>query len=147
MKNVLALATLLTAASLSSFAPLALASGEEKGMTITTTRELAFPADGSVAEFDSLNHFYAEKVVRNVDLILGYRFEHRWGERNNRDFVEVMEVREWSDLDNLNQLLQQSLEAALPLKEDRDTFIRRLDKYFAHKHFHEDLTTADAPGK
>ena len=46
-----------------------LAQDDNGPAVIITTVEMAMPEDGSIAEFDSLNQLYTDKVIKKNDLI------------------------------------------------------------------------------
>ena len=118
------------------------ASGKIRGITVTTTRELAFPEGGSIAEFDSLNRFYVQKVIKTIDGILDYRIVHRWSEHNNKDFVEIMEVRDWGVVEVLGGLIKEALGKAIPDRDERGRYKKALDRYFETKHSQDDISEA-----
>jgi hypothetical protein len=109
---------------------------------VTTTRELAFPENGSIVEFDSLNRFYVQQVIKKIDGILDYRIVHRWSEHNNKDFVEIMEVRDWGVVEVLGSLIKEALRKAIPEREERERYIKAMDRYFELKRVQGDISEA-----
>jgi hypothetical protein len=104
---------------------------------VVTTFEMAFKPGNTMAEFDSLNKLYTEKVISKNNLIVSQRtLRHFWG-HNNRDFVVITEVKNWGDIIEANKLSNELFEKAWPNEEARKEYNDANNKYFTGKHSDE----------
>ena len=114
-----------------------LAQDREGNIVVVTTMETKSNPDGSVAEFDSLNQLFTDKVLKKNDLILSSKtVRHMWG-HNNRDFVVMYEVKDWADVIKANEMNDDLFEKSWSTKEDRKAFNKAWNKYFTGKHSDE----------
>ncbi|MBN2366517.1 MAG: hypothetical protein EH225_11320 [Calditrichaeota bacterium] len=104
---------------------------------VVTVMELAMPEDGSVAEFDSLNQLYTDKVIKKNNLILSHRNLRHWWGNDNREFVVIYEVASWGDILKANEMNNTLFEEAWITEETRKEFNHAYNKYFTGKHSDE----------
>jgi hypothetical protein len=104
---------------------------------IITTVEMAMPEDGSIAEFDSLNQLYTDKVIKKNDLIQDFKMLRHWWGHNNQDMLLMYEVKNWNDILAANQKNNELFEAAWTTEESRKAFNKAYNKYFTGKHSDE----------
>ncbi len=104
---------------------------------VVTTMERAFPEDGTMAEFDSLNQLYTDKVIKKNNLILSSKALRHWWGHNNRDYVMIYEVASWDDVIKANQMNEELFEKAWATEEARKEFNDAYNKYFTGKHSDE----------
>ena len=104
---------------------------------VVTTFETKSNPDGSVAEFDSLNRLFTDKVLKKNDLILSAKtVRHLWG-HNNRDFVVMYEVKNWADVEKANEKNNELFEKVWSTKESRKEYNKKWNAYFTGKHSDE----------
>ncbi len=121
---------------MSSFLPVF--SQENQGnVVVVTTLEMAFPANGTMADFDSLNQLYTDKVIKPNNLILNQKILRHWWGHNNRDMVVMYEVKSWDDIIKANEQMNELFEKAWTTKEARKKFNDAYNKYFTGKHSDE----------
>ena len=107
------------------------------------TVERAFPEGGSRAEFDSLTQVYAEKVTKKNELILSQRILRHWWGSDSRQFVVVVEVKDWDAVEKANAREDELFKKAFS-KEEQDRFNKAYNKYFTGKH--SDEIYSEVPG-
>ena len=117
----------------------ALAIAQPAGSTVIVLNnaELSLSNEGSIAEFDSLNSLYNKNVYAKNDLILYYKTFSHWYGHNNRDFITIVEVKNWGDIIKANQRNSELFEKAWPNPADRDAFNTAYNKYFTGAHSDE----------
>jgi hypothetical protein len=104
---------------------------------IVQNLERAFPENGTMAEFDSLTHLFQTKVWdKNPHVISHKTIRHWWG-NDNRDVIEITEVKTWEDIPKAMQKNDELFMEAWSTKEARDEFNKAYDKYFSGKHSDE----------
>ncbi len=104
---------------------------------VITTQKLAFPDKGSMAEFDSLNQLYTEKVIKKNNLILSHRtVRHLWGS-DSRDFLIIYELKSMADLQKANARNNELFEQAWPDEKERKAMNDMMNKYFTGMHADE----------
>ena len=114
-----------------------LAQDDLSNIVVVTTMETKSNPDGSIAEFDSLNQLFTDKVIKKNELMLSAKtLNHMWG-HNNRDFLVMYEVKSWEDVPKANQMNDDLFEKAWPTKEERKAFNKAWNKYFTGKHSDE----------
>jgi hypothetical protein len=99
--------------------------------------ERAFPENGSMAEFDSLTHLYQTKVWDKNTYVISHKTVRHWWGNNNRDVIEITEVKNWEDIPKAMERNDELFRDAWPTKETRDEFNKAYDKYFSGKHSDE----------
>jgi hypothetical protein len=104
---------------------------------VITTVEMAMPEDGSIAEFDSLNQLYTDKVIKKNALIQNFRMLRHWWGHNNRDMLLIYDVKNWNDIIAANQKNEELFEQAWTTDEARKAFNKAYNKYFTGKHSDE----------
>jgi hypothetical protein len=107
-------------------------------VVVMTNFERAFPENGSARELDSLATLYIDKTYgsENEYVVSSKAVRHWWG-HNNRDFVAIMEVKSWDDINKAEQRSNELFEKYWPTKESRDAFNKAYNKYFTGKHSDE----------
>jgi hypothetical protein len=103
---------------------------------VVFTAERAFPESGSSAEFDSLTQVYTEKVTKKNELVLSQRILRHWWGSDNRQFVVVLEVKDWDAVEKANARDDELFKQAFS-KEEQDRFNKAYYKYFTGKHSDE----------
>ncbi|MFC2088099.1 hypothetical protein ACFLSX_00725 [Calditrichota bacterium] len=104
---------------------------------VVTTLETKSNSDGSVAEFDSLNQLFTDKVLKKNELILSAKtVRHMWG-HNNRDFLVMYEVKNWADVEKANEKNDELFKKAWSTEESRKEFNKKWNAYFSGKHSDE----------
>ena len=132
MKNLILLAVFVLCLS-----GTILAQDMEGNIVVVTTMETKSNPDGSIAEFDSLNQLFTDKVIKKNELMLSAKtLNHMWG-HNNRDFLVMYEVKNWEDIPKANQKNDELFEAAWKTKEERKAFNKAWNAYFTGKHSDE----------
>lgn len=106
-------------------------------VTVMTTMELAFPQDGSVAEFDSLTQLYTDRVVKKNEYIISRKFFNHWYGSNNRQLVILLEVKNWGDVEKAAERSDELFEKAWTTPEERRKYNRLQGKYFTGGHSDE----------
>ena len=116
----------------------ALAQAAQGNVVVMTNFERAFPDGGSASELDSLATLYMDKLYGsdNQYVVSSKAVRHWWG-HNNRDFIQIMEVKTWDDVIKAKQRANELFEKAWPTKEARDNFNKAYSKYFTGKHSDE----------
>jgi hypothetical protein len=113
------------------------AQNDDGPAVVITTVEMAMPEDGSIAEFDSLNQLYTDKVIKKNDLIQNFKMLRHWWGHNNRDMLMIYDVKSWNDILAANQKNNELFEQAWTTEESRDAFNKAFNKYFTGKHSDE----------
>ncbi|MFN3873951.1 MAG: hypothetical protein ACK4R9_13210 [Ignavibacterium sp.] len=104
---------------------------------IITNHERAFPENGSMAEFDSLTHQYQTKVWDKNPYVISHRTVRHWWGHDNRDVIEITEVKTWEDIPKAMAKSNELFMEAWSTKEARDKFNKAYDKFFTGKHSDE----------
>lgn len=122
------------------------AQAAEGNVYVMTNFERAFPDDGSASELDSLQALYQSKVfgADNQYVVSAKTVRHWWG-HNNRDFIQMVEVKSWDDVTKANERANELFMQAWPTKESRDAFNKAYNKYFTGKHSDEIYREVVAP--
>jgi hypothetical protein len=105
---------------------------------IVTNYERAFPEDGSAGELDSLTTLLANTIYGsdNEYVVSQKVLQHWWG-HNNRDFIQVVEVKSWDDVIKANQRATELFKQKWSTEEERENFNKANGKYFTGKHSDE----------
>lgn len=144
MKTLFAILLLLVL--LSSINNSVLAQSAQGNVFIVTNLEREFPDEGSARELDSLAALYMDKVfgADNEYVVSARNIRHWWG-HNNRDFIQIVEVKSWEDVTKANQRSGELFEKAWPTEEARDAFNKAFGKYFTGQHSDEIYSEVVAP--
>lgn len=114
-----------------------LAQSRDGNVFIITNFERAFPENGSMNELDSLHQIMMDASYKGNQYVVSYKTMSHWWGHDNRDFIQIIEVKSWDDVakayDKSNELMMK----AMPNKADRDKFSKAYDKYFTGKHSDE----------
>ncbi|MBK7105123.1 MAG: hypothetical protein IPH62_07560 [Ignavibacteriae bacterium] len=133
MKHILTI-TLFLLISISSKSTFAQQTGNA---VIIQNLEADFPEDGTAAEFDSLTHLFQTKVWDKNPYVISHKtIRHWWGD-NNRDILEITEIKTWEDIPKAMQKLEELFKESWTTKEDREKFNKAYNKYFTGKHSDE----------
>ncbi|MFO7526409.1 MAG: hypothetical protein R6W68_13240 [Ignavibacteriaceae bacterium] len=114
-----------------------LAQQEAGNAVIIQNLERAFPETGTMAEFDSLTHLYNTNVWGKNPYIISHKTIRHWWGNDNRDVIEITEVKTWEDIPKAMEKNNELFMAAWSTKESRDAFNKAYDKYFTGKHSDE----------
>jgi len=113
---------------------------------VVTNFERAFPDNGSNREMDSLATLYMEKCFGSAnEYVVSYKILRHWWGHNNRDFIQVVEVKTWDDVTKANQKSGELFEEAWPTEAAQDAFNDAYNKYFTGKHSDEIYSEVVAP--
>jgi len=104
---------------------------------LVTNLEAAFPEDGKMAEFDSLTHLYQINVWDRNPFVISHKTIRHWWGNNNRDIIEIAEIKSWEDIPKAMQKNNELFEEVWSSKEARENFDKAYNKYFTGKHSDE----------
>ncbi len=105
---------------------------------IMTNFERAFPQEGSARELDSLSTLFMNKVYgSDNEFVVSHKAVRHWWGHNNRDFVQIIEVKSWDDVTKAYEKSNELFEKAWSTKEARKEFNKAYNKYFTGKHSDE----------
>ncbi|HKB86348.1 MAG TPA: hypothetical protein VKD08_09280 [Ignavibacteriaceae bacterium] len=104
---------------------------------VMTRFERAFPENGSASELDSLTQIMMDNSYKNNPFVVSYKTVRHWWGHDNRDFMQIIEVKSWDDVDKASEEANTQFMKAMPNKADRDSFGKAYDKYFTGKHSDE----------
>jgi hypothetical protein len=115
-----------------------MAQNAQGNVFVVTNFERAFPDNGSARELDSLTTLYIDKCfgADNEYVVSRKVLRHWWG-HDNRDFIQIVEVKTWDDVVKANEKANDLFIKAWPTKEDRKKFNDANNKYFTGKHSDE----------
>ena len=140
LKSVLLLFVLF--AALNTFV---MAQEAQGNIFVVTNFERAFPTNGSGRELDSLTALYSENCFAKNEYIVGYKtIRHFWG-KDNRDFLQMIEVKSWDDIIKANDKIDELFRKAWSTTEARKKFNDAYNKYFTGKHSDEIYSEVVAP--
>ena len=132
MKNLIVLIVLVV-----SLTGTILAQETQGNIVVVTNMETKANPEGSIAEFDSLNQLYMDKVIKKNDLILSTKtLRHFWG-NDNTDFLMMYEVKNWEDIPKANEKNNELFEAAWKTEEERKAYWKAWNAYFTGRHSDE----------
>ena len=138
MKNLKYFSVLILFLICISFNSTTIAQPAQGNVIVATNFERAFPEGGSARELDSLATLYMGKIYGNDnEYVVSHRAVRHWWGHNNRDFIQIIEVKSWDDVIKAEQKANELFEKAWPTKEDRDNFNKAFNKYFTGKHSDE----------
>jgi hypothetical protein len=105
---------------------------------VVTNLERAFPDNGSARELDSLTTLYINKCFgADNEYVVSCKVIRHWWGHDNRDFIQIVEVKTWDDIVKANEKANDLFMKAWPTKEDRKKFNDANNKYFTGKHSDE----------
>ena len=105
---------------------------------VVTNLERAFPDNGSARELDSLTTLYINKCFgADNEYVVSCKVIRHWWGHDNRDFIQIVEVKTWDDIVKANEKANDLFIKAWPTKEDRKKFNDANNKYFTGKHSDE----------
>lgn len=104
---------------------------------VVTKMEVAFREGNTMAEFDSLNQLYTDKVIKKNDLIISQRTLRHYYGHNNRDYVVITEVKNWGDVIEMGKKSNELFKQAWPTKEARKAYNEAMNKFFTGQHSDE----------
>ena len=104
---------------------------------VVTTFERAFPKDGSQRELDSLSAVFSANCFAKNEHIVSYKVvRHFWG-HNNTDFLQMIEVKSWADIEKANDKTNELFMSAWSTSAARKKYNDAYNKYFTGKHTDE----------
>ncbi len=104
---------------------------------VMTRFERAFPVDGSANELDSLTQIMMDNSYKNNPYVVSYKTVRHWWGNDNRDFIQILEVKSWDDIEKASEESNNQFMKAMPDKAERQAFSKAYDKYFTGKHSDE----------
>jgi len=115
-----------------------MAQNAQGNVFVVTNFERAFPDNGSARELDSLTTLYIDKCFgADNEYIVSCKVLRHWWGHDNRDFIQIVEVKNWDDVVKANEKANDLFMKAWPTKEDRKKFNDENNKYFTGKHSDE----------
>jgi len=112
---------------------------------VVTNFERAFPQNGSMRELDSLTTVFAENCLAKNEYVVSYKIiRHFWG-KDNRDFLQIVEVKSWEDVEKANSRINELFREAWTTPEARKKYNDANNKYFTGKHSDEIYSEVVAP--
>jgi len=115
----------------------AIAQSTQGNVFVMTNFERAFPENGSASELDSLNQILMDNLYKGNEYVVSYKVLRHWWGHDNRDFIQIVEVKSWDDVTKANERSNELFMKAMPNKADRDNFNKAYDKYFTGHHSDE----------
>ena len=135
MRNLLYISTIVL--FLLCFNQQSFAQAAKGNVFVVTNFERAFPESGSGNELDSLSHIYMDTQYKNNEYVVSYKVLRHWWGHDNRDFIQVLEVKSWDDITKAYDKGDELFMKAMPNKTDREKFGKAYSKYFTGKHSDE----------
>jgi len=115
-----------------------MAQNAQGNVFVVTNFERAFPDNGSARELDSLTTLYIDKCFgADNEYVVSCKVLRHWWGHDNRDFIQIVEVKNWDDVVKANEKANDLFMKAWPTKEDRKKFNDENNKYFTGKHSDE----------
>ncbi|MCW8812347.1 MAG: hypothetical protein OQJ93_12295 [Ignavibacteriaceae bacterium] len=115
-----------------------MAQNAQGNVFVVTNFERAFPDNGSARELDSLTTLYIDKCFgADNEYVVSCKVLRHWWGHDNRDFIQIVEVKNWNDVVKANEKANDLFMKAWPTKEDRKKFNDANNKYFTGKHSDE----------
>jgi hypothetical protein len=124
-------------ALLISSVEISLAQEAQGNVVVVNNAERSFPVTGSMAEFDSLTAEYNKWCRDKNEYIISYKVVRHWWGHDNRDFVTIVEVKNWDDILKFNEREDELFREHWNTKEMRKAFNEAYNKYFSGKHSDE----------
>lgn len=104
---------------------------------VITSLERSFPENGSARELDSLTQISMDNAYKNNPYVVSYKIVRHWWGHDNRDFVRIIELKSWDDVEKAFEEVGNQFRKAMPDKADREAFGKAYGKYFTGKHSDE----------
>ncbi len=138
MKNLKSLMVLFLALICISSSNTTMAQQAQGHVFVMTNYERAFPDNGTNRELDSLTVSLNNIIFgkENEYVVSHKTVRHFWG-HDSRDFVEIIELKSFDDVDKAFEKTNELFKKAFPTKEARDAFNKAYNKYFTGKHSDE----------
>ena len=115
-----------------------MAQNAQGNVFVVTNLERAFPDNGSARELDSLTTLYTIKCFgTDNEYVVSCKVIRHWWGHDNRDFIQIVEVKNWDDITKANERANELFMKAWSTKEDRKKFNDANNKYFTGKHSDE----------
>jgi len=143
MKSLFAILVLVTVFALLDTPVMAQAN--QGNIFVVTNFERAFPQDGSMRELDSLTVLYSANCFAKNEYVVSYKVIRHWWGHDNRDFLQIIEVKSWGDVEKANSRINELFQEAWPTTEARKKFNDANNKYFTGKHSDEIYSEVVAP--
>ena len=102
----------------------------EGSVYVITTITVMTPDGGSMAELDSLNQLYLEKLVVPNDKIVSQESMMHYYGSDSRDLVVVTEYANWCDIEGSEDVMDDLAKAAWPDDAERKAFFQKWNSYF-----------------
>lgn len=123
-----------------------MAQSAQGNVFVVTNFERNFTDNGSNRELDSLATLYMDTCFGSAnEYVVSYKILRHWWGHNNRDFIQVVEVKTWDDVTKANQRSGELFEKAWPTEAAQDAFNDAYNKYFTGKHSDEIYSEVVAP--
>jgi len=116
---------------------IAFAQSPQGNVVVINNAERSFSGTGSMAEFDSLTAEYNKWCRDKNEYIISYKVVRHWWGNDNRDFVTIIEVKNWDDILKFNDREDELFRDHWNTKEMRKAFNDAYNKYFSGKHSDE----------
>lgn len=116
---------------------IALAQEAQGNVVVINNAERSFSDTGSMAEFDSLTAEYNKWCRDKNEYIISYKVVRHWWGHDNRDFVTIVEVKNWDDILKFNEREDELFREHWSTKEMRKAFNDAYNKYFTGIHSDE----------
>ena len=104
---------------------------------IMTNFERAFPDNGSADELDSLSTLYMDNIYGDNEYVVSYKTVRHWWGHDNRDFIQIVEVKSWDDVLKANEKANELFIKVWSTQQEQDAFNEAFNKYFTGKHSDE----------
>ena len=132
MKNLIVLLVLVV-----SITGTILAQENQGNVVVVTNMETKANPEGSIAEFDSLNQLYTDKVIKKNELLLSSKTLRHFRWNDNTAFLVMFEVKSWEDIPKANEKNNELFEAAWKTEEERKAYWKAWNAYFTGRHSDE----------
>ena len=106
-------------------------------VVVVNNAELAFRGEGTISVFDSLTAEYNKWCRDKNEYIISYKVVRHWWGHNNRDFVTIVEVKNWDDVLKFNEREDELFREHWDTPEKRKAFNDAYNKYFTGQHSDE----------
>jgi len=105
---------------------------------VVTNFERAFPDDGSARELDSLTTLLSNTIYgSDNEYVVSHKTLRHWWGHDNRDFIQVVEVKSWDDIIKANQRATELFNQKWSTEKEKENFNKANGKYFTGKHSDE----------
>lgn len=141
-KFLIALLTVILLISISAFAQT-----PQGNVVVINNSELSLSGEGTFAEFDSLTSEYNKWCLDKNDYVISHKTVRHWWGHDNRDFVNIVEVKNWDDILNFNERADELFREHWDTPEKRKAFNDAYNKFFTGKHSDEIYQEVGATGK